>query len=259
MQNTKLNYWKMFTVPVRAVGATLLFVTIALYNVHAQAFFEGKDGPLDPVVALLNLYTNYPAFSAKATVTIQYEGATNKLPMVVHYTVANGKIASSFDNTQLSPDCAALFKQLGIAEIRSIFSIHDNEAIVEYPGKKGYYKLTLPADAPHFVPLKIVKEVLARDKIGGHDCQHCRFDVTVADGTKQSVDAWEATDLNGFPVQLTYSTEYFYVVRTQKATVSIKFDEVNFTKPERTAFLPPDNFKQYLSREELMAAPVSNN
>jgi hypothetical protein len=252
-------YWIMFNVLGRVAAATLLFLIIAPPNVNAQAFFEGKDGPVDPVAVLLNLYTNYPNFSAKTTVTDQEEGATNNVPLVVHYSVADGKIASSVDMTQLSPDCADLFKQMGIAETRSIFSIHDDEAIVEYPGKKGYYRLTAPTNAPHFTPRKIEKKALSSEKIGGHDCQHCRFDVTEADGTRQSVDAWEAKDLNGFPVQLTYSSEYFYVVRTQKATVTIRFDEMSFSNPEHTAFLPPDDFKQYPNREELMAAPVPNN
>ena len=227
---------------------------------NAQAFFEGKDGPVDPVAVLLNLYTNYPNFSAKTTVTDQEDGATNNVLLVVHYAVADGKIASSVDNTQISPDCANMFKQMGIAETSETFlSIHDKEAIVEYPRKKDITGLLLPTNAPQFTPQKIKKEALSSEKIGGHDSQHCRFDVIEADGTRQFVDAWEAKDLNGSPVQLTYSTEYFYVVRTQKATVTIRFDEVSFAKPERTAFLPPDDFKQYSNREELMAAPVPNN
>jgi hypothetical protein len=118
---------------------------------------------------------------------------------------------------------------------------------------------TSPTNAAHFAPQKIKKETFSIEQIAGHDCQHCRFNVAEADGLMQSVDAWEATDLNGFPVQLTYSTEYFYVVRTQKATVSIRFDEVNFAKPMHSVFIPPDNFKLFPNREELMAAPVPNN
>lgn len=241
----------------KTIAVALLLSTTALLDINAQGFFEGNGGPIDPLVVLLNLYTNFPHFSAKAAVTLQEEGATKKLPlMAVRYAAADGKITSISDITQLTPECADLFKQLGIAETQSIFSIHTNEAVVVYPGKKGYYRLALPAYAPRLSPKQTQKTAVTREEVGGHDCEHYRFAVTAADGTKLSVDAGEAKDLNGFPVKLAYSTEYFAVARYQKATVSVRFDEVSFAKPDSSAFVPPDDFKQYPDRAALMAAPV---
>lgn len=233
-----------------------LFLVTAVSEANAQGIFEATGGPIDPVVVLLNLYTNFPHFSAKAVITLDEEGTTNTAPMTAHYEVADGQISSDFDTTQLAPESAGLFKQLGLDEVRSVFSVHTNEALVVYPNKKGYYKLTLPRDAPHITATQVRKETVAPDTADESGRQHYRFSVTADDGKTLVVDAWEARNLNGFPVKLKYSTDYSYVLRRQQATVSIKFDDIEFKMPEHTNFFRPDGCKQYEDRNALMAAPA---
>jgi len=243
----------------RRIGTILVLLAAcaAASNARAQALLEGKDGPSDPVAVMLALYTNHPNFTATAKVLLEYKGATNQIPLPIRYAVADGVVASTLDITKLIPECADMFKELGLAETKCVFSTRSNQAVVIYPGKRAFYSVAVPPD--RFAPKSVTRKKLSSETKEGHDCEHWLLTVKEANGTTTTVDAWEAGDLNGFPVQLAYTRKYsstFALVTTEENTrVKVTFDNIRFTKPSHDEFHPAPGYKSYESREALMASP----
>ena len=120
-----------------------------------------------------------------------------------------------------------------------------------YPGLKSYCIIdtsTVPgADKPQEKEPKIETTALGKETVDGHPCVKNKITITSDDGKSQDIIAWQASDLNDFPIK----TE----MEAGTATISTHFTNIQMTAPDASLFDPPSDFKKYDSIQELMMHP----
>jgi hypothetical protein len=140
---------------------------------------------------------------------------------------------------------AATLKQIGMAEVVSIIRPDKGLAYVIYPDQRVLLTMPLPkedSEGSGKAP-QVSRTPLGKETIDGHPC--VKNKVVVTDSTGQTVEAttWDATDLNGFPIQ---------IETQEKATTSlVRFKQIKFAPPAAGFFEPPSGFAQYESADEL--------
>ena len=78
----------------------------------------------------------------------------------------------------------------------------------------------------------------------GHPCVENKITFTADDGTQHEMLAWQATDLNNFPIK----TE----MQASGATITTHFTNVKLSAPDASLFNPPSDFTKYGSIQEMM-------
>jgi hypothetical protein len=74
------------------------------------------------------------------------------------------------------------------------------------------------------------------DTVDGHACKVENLTITPHDGQPTKMKAWEARDLNGFPVKIE--------VQSSRGLITIQYKDVSLKQPDPSLFTHPDNCQQ---------------
>lgn len=213
---------------------------------HAQLPGAGGAGAMN--AALLKLFGDIKAFSAKADVQVLDASNKEVASMPMNFAFLDGKIRVEIDMSQaksasMPPGAAEQLKQMGMAQVVSIVRPDKQQIYVMYPDQKSMMTMPLAAEEAG-KDTKLDKTELGKETIDGHAC--VKNKVVLDDGKGQKMEAitWDATDLKKFPIRIQ--------TKEKENTSVVDFKNVQFTKPEASKFDPPTGYTAYNSPQELM-------
>jgi hypothetical protein len=74
------------------------------------------------------------------------------------------------------------------------------------------------------------------DTVDGHACKVENLTITPRDGQPKKMKAWEAEDLNGFPVKIEMESSH--------GLITIQYKDISLQQPDPSLFTHPDNCRQ---------------
>jgi len=225
---------------------TLLIASLTL---HAQ--LPGGGSPAGMNAALTKLFGDITACSARAEIRVMDLSLTEKVTVPLNFALLDGSVRMEMDlsqmkNKDMPPGMVDSLKQMGLAQVISIFRPDKKIAYAIYPDQKASLAMPLPkdeADAAAKAP-KIEKTPLGKETIDNHPCVKTKVKIVDDQGKTMDATAWYATDLKDFPVQIQ--------TNEKEGTTIILFKQVQLTKPSASLFEPPAGYTQYNSQQELM-------
>jgi hypothetical protein len=200
--------------------------------------------------SLTKLFGSATNFSARCGVRVLDLNQKEKMALPMDFALRDGRMRAEVDMTKikgqgLSPEQAAQFKQLGMERVISLTQPEKKSVCVMLPAVQACVTQPLSkedADAIGQDP-KMEKTVLGKETLDGHPCEKSQVALEV-NGKKTEVTVWAATDLNNFPIQI-QSTE-------KGDTVILRFQNIQFTKPDAKLFEVPAGYTTYASMEAFM-------
>ena len=228
-------------------GSYCGLLLLAGFTASAQMPASGMSG------AMLKLFGNITAFSAKAEVQVLDKDQSEVMKMPLDFSLLENKIRIVTDLSQMKsrnmpPGTASSLKQMGLAQIISIIRPDQQAVWVLYPDQKCLLKMAMSkADAEAArTSAKLEKTPLGNETIDGHPCIKQKVVLVNAQGGKVEATTWNATDLKDFPVQ----------IQTQENgnTSFMRFKQVQFVKPDARQFEPPAGYTQYNDQQEMIMA-----
>jgi hypothetical protein len=204
--------------------------------------------------ALTRLFGPDAAFTANADVQVLDKDRQESVRMPMKFSVLGEKLRVDTDMTrmksrELQPEVVAQFKREGMDRVSSVIRPDKKAMYLIYPAVKSY--IEEPAD-PGGAALKIDKTQMGRETIDGHPSVKGR---TVIKDERGAVvlDAlvWYASDLKDFPVQ---------IVTTENGNTTVmRFQQIQFSRPEEKLFDPPAGFDKFNSPQALRYAATQKN
>ena len=117
-----------------------------------------------------------------------------------------------------------------------------------YPGLNSYVEMRMKETKKQAMTKepKITSTTLGKENVDGHPCVKNKLVITDESGKPQEMVVWNATDLKNFPIQME--------MKEQDATITTKFKDIKFGRPDSKLFDPPAGYKKYGSMQELQQA-----
>lgn len=158
---------------------------------------------------------------------------------------------SEMKGGNLPPGAAAQMKAMGLDRIVSISLPGKKASYLIYPGMQSYVENPLAdtTDDTGTNNSNMAATAIGKETIDGHDCVKNHVVLTDKNGVKSEYTAWDATDLNNFPVQIESSE--------RGSTVTMIYTDVSLQKPDASVFVVPDGFTKYSSPQEMMQAMIA--
>jgi hypothetical protein len=231
----------------RACISALLFLS----GFAAFAQLPGSDGSPGVSTVMLKLFGNVTNFTARADVQVIDKANTEQLRTPMLFARLDSKLRVEIDMTQmrgkeLAAASVAGLKQLGLDRVVSLLRVDRKALFIVYPNAQSYVAMPLPKEESEasIRNLKITKNALAQETVDGHPC--VKNNVIIKDGTNLVLTAttWNATDLRDFPIQI--------ATKENDNTSIMRFQQIQFVRPEPKQFDPPANFKQYHDPQTLV-------
>ena len=232
-------------------GLALMFISLCA---SAQV---GPGGPGGMGAAITKLFGENRAFTAKAEVQLLDSSQKEIALMPMDFALLDKSIRVEMDLTQgknreMPPGAADSLKQMGMARVISIINPNKKLAYVLYPDQKVVLNVPLPTDSTNSsASSKVEKTPLGNETVDGHAC--VKNKVTLLDDAGQPVNVtlWNATDLKDFPVQI--------VTTENKNTTVMRFQQIQFSRPDEKLFDPPAGFDKFNSPQALRYAATQKN
>jgi hypothetical protein len=224
---------------------------LAIPASFAQRMVGG--GPRDIGSAdMAKIFGNNQAFTATADITVANAGQATPTEMEASYAFLKGNVRTEIDMTatkgmKMPPQAVASMKQMGMDRVVNIYRGDKKVAYVMYPGLKSYAEINpaqAAAEKPETKQPKIEVTQIGKDTVDGHPCIQNKLTLTADDGSQHDVMAWQATDLNNFPIK----TE----MQANGATITTHFTNIKLSAPDASLFNPPGDFTRYGSIQEMM-------
>jgi hypothetical protein len=212
-------------------------------------------GPRDLCSAdLAKIFGNNQAFTATANISVADAQRGSPMEMEAAYAFLKGNLRTDIDMTsmkgsQMPPQAAAQMKQMGMDRAVNIYRSDKKVMYLMYPGMKSYAEMTASqttTDKPEPKEPKIDVTQIGKDTVDGHPCVENKLTFTADDGSKHEVLAWQATDLNNFPIK----TE----MQAAGSTITTHFSNIKLSAPDASLFDPPSGYTKYGSIQEMMMA-----
>ncbi len=205
--------------------------------------------------ALIKIFGDVKAFSAKADMKVTQAGPKEMLSGTVGFALLDGKTRMEMDLTQMKsaqmpPEVTAQLKQMGM-DINIVLSVPEKKlTYLVYPSLKAYVEMPLPKEqaAVTEAGLKMEKKEIGKETIDGHPCVKNKIIVTDETGKKNEATTWNAIDMKDFPIQ----TEFV----EQGTTVMMRYKDIKFVKPDGKLFEAPVGFTKYATPQEMMQTEV---
>lgn len=220
----------------RLLGLTTAFLLLA----PAQFLFAQMPGGAGSTAntALLKLFGKHNNFTVHADMQMLDGAQKETMNMDFTMSVLDGKLRADVDVSKIKgalmpPEAIAQMKQMGMDRVTSIVRPDKKMMILIYPGLNAYMDVPLPkgaADSLNSEP-KIEKTALGKETINGHSCVKSKVLMTDANGQKQEITVWDATDLKNFPIKVQMIEEGQNIV--------MQYKDVQFIKPDPKQFEPP--------------------
>ncbi len=220
--------------------------------VFGQRMFGGGSRDLG-VAQMAKIFGKTKAFSATAEVAIVDKQHGQPVTMETQYAFLNGNIRTDLDmssmkGTAIPPQAVAQMKAMGMDHTANVFRGDKKLMYMIYPGLKSYCIIDTTmvpgADKPSDKEPKVEVTALGKETVDGHPCVKNKITITSDDGKAQDILAWQASDMNDFPIK----TE----MEAGTSTVTTHFTNINMSAPDASLFEPPTDFKKYDSIQELM-------
>jgi hypothetical protein len=217
------------------------------------------SGPRDYGTAeMCKIFGKNQAFTATAEMSVTDPQRPQPIQMETSYAFLKGNVRMEMDMAStkgagMSPQAVAQMKQMGMDRTVNIYRGDKKLMYLVYPGLKSYCAITpsglQPSKSEQKQP-KIENWPLGKETVDGHPCVKNKITVTADDGSQHEITAWQATDLNDFPIK----TE----MQAGNATVSTHFRDIKLSAPDASLFNPPSDYKSYASMQELMMANMAH-
>jgi len=226
-----------------AFSGRSLAAIAALLATGLNAFAQLPAGSVGGVSATLaKLFGSHTGFTAQADVQVLDRAGTEALRMPMNFAHLDGKIRVEIDITQIksrefTAKVVSQMKQVGAGKIISVIRPDKKESYIMYPGTQNYTVVPMPKAEAEAAgkPLKMEKTALGSETVDGHPC--VKNHVVVKDNQNVIIEAttWNATDLKDFPVQIE--------TKDQGNTSIMRFNKIQFTRPDAKKFEPPAQYK----------------
>lgn len=227
-------------------------IALIMASFTAPAQLPGGDGSPGVSTAMLKLFGANTAFTARADVQVVAGGGAEQLRSPMTFAVLDGRLRVEIDMAQirgkeLLPAAVASLKPLGMDRVVSLLRPDKKALFIVYPNAQSY--VSLPFSKQEIAAdknLKVEKTVLARETAAGHPC--VKHQVVIKSGTNVVLAAttWNASDLKDFPVQI--------ATREKDMTSIMRFDQIQFIRPDAKQFDPPAGFKSFTDAQSLVLA-----
>jgi hypothetical protein len=175
------------------------------------------------------------------------------MEMEASYAFLKGDLRTDIDMTsvkgaKIPPQALAQMKQMGMDRAVNIYRSDKKAMYLLYPGLKSYTEIMPPqssqTDKAEAKGAKVDFTPIGKDTVDGHPTIENKITFTADDGSQHDMLAWQATDLNNFPIK----TE----MQANGATITTHFTNVKLTAPDALLFEPPSDFTKYGSIQEMM-------
>ena len=206
---------------------------------------------------MARIFGNNQAFTATADISVADAQHGSPVEMEAAYAFLKGNLRTDIDMTnmkgaQMPPQAMAQMKQMGMDRAVNIYRTDKKVMYLVYPGLKSYTEITSPqappTDKTQPKERKIDVTQLGKDTVDGHPCEKCKLTFTADDGSTHEVLAWQATDLNNFPIK----TE----MQAAGSTVTTHFTNIKLSAPDSSLFDPPSGYTKYGSIQEMMMSSM---
>jgi hypothetical protein len=208
----------------------------------------GNASPMN--AAMLKLFGQQTNFTSKADVTMLDEAQKPTMNMTFGMALLDGKMRVEMDMAQMksamiSPQMLAQMRQMGADKTIYIVRPDLKSSLVIYPTLKAYVQLPMSEADKQALGKepKIQKTALGKETVNGHPCVKNKVVVTDDKGKSQEATVWNATDMKDFAVQMQ--------VKEKNENVLMKFNDVQFGKPDAKLFDPPAGFTKYAGMQQL--------
>jgi len=200
--------------------------------------------------ALLKLFGDLDAFSARAEVTYQDKTSRQDVMMPMGFALLDGKLRLDLDlsqmkSAQVPTQMLASLKLAGLDKAVTIVRPDRRMALMVYPGISSYVEMPMAAEeaADWQRSYSVDQKKLGRETIEGKPCDRTRVTVSGNNGTQQEATVWYSQEPRPFPVKV-------QMVQSG-ATVTMLFRDVKLTRPDAAQFEAGGGLKKYASVEQL--------
>jgi hypothetical protein len=230
----------------------ILLSLFAVFVCASPAFAQMSGSGQSYNSGMDELFTANPVFSATMQTVINGPQGTMNVTSTMVYDHGNSRSEMNMANVSgpnLPPNAAAQMKALGMDVVVTIATTAKTNIVTIYPNLKAYVSTALPPSAANTAKPDVQITKLGNDTVAGHPCVKNKVTVT-EDGQAHEFTAWNATDLNNFPVQIS--------IAEQGMSATMTYQNVSFGNVSTSQFRPPSGFKNYDSIPELMQAAMAS-
>ena len=201
-----------------------------------------------PVVAAaaLSLFGGFHAFTADADLRVLDRAGAEIFNGPVTYARDGFKArldadASQATSARVPAGVLAQLQALGVGTVAAIARPDQLRGYALYPALSAYAEAAIPpnvlAAALAGTNATLVKTPVGNETIDGHPSVKNQTTVTAPNGQRIEALVWNATDLQGFPIQIEYADRY--------GSATVRFKRVNLTAPAASLFDVPAGYTKY--------------
>lgn len=205
--------------------------------------------------ALLKLFGDMDAFTARAEVAYQDKGARQDVTMPMGFALLDGKLRLELDLAQMKSalmptQMLASLKMAGLDKAVTIIRPDRKTALLVYPGIGSYVEMPMSKDeaADWQRRYTVDQKKLGRETIDGRACDKQRVTVTGDNGSHHEATVWYSQEARPVPVKLQMAQP--------GATVTMQFRDVKLVRPAVSQFEVAPGLKKYATVEQLTQAAM---
>lgn len=180
------------------------------------------------------------AFTAQAEIRVMNSNHVVWLQMPSAFASADTKLRLDVDvklikSSSIPAAMIGMAQQAGKDRVTSVIRPDKKVTYIIYPNSKSYSMLPLSASEAEVANQKLEKKELGKETIDKHPCVKNLATVKTSRGAVVlQATTWNATDMNGFPVQIEMKENGFSTV--------MHFMNVNLVKPDSRLFDIPAGY-----------------
>jgi outer membrane lipoprotein-sorting protein len=217
---------------------------------------------LVPVYSQLGAQPQYPQFgngveklfgenqTFSATMEMQMNSG-NPITMSGKMSFDQGNSRFEMDMSEMKggnipPQAAAQMKSMGLDRMVTISQSDKKVIYMIYPNAQAYTEI-IPAASDSSATngdAKVETTELGKETMDGHLCVKNKAVVTDKQGEKHEFIVWNATDLKNFPIKVQ--------MNEQGNAMTMSYQDITFSKPDASLFVPPTGYTRYDSMQEMM-------
>lgn len=228
-----------------------LFIVISFLAAGLTSFAQMAPGA-DFDNGMEKLFNVTPVFSATMVTAITGPNGPMTVKSKMSFDHENSRTEMNMADVSgenLPPNAAARMQAMGMDKVVTITPADKKNVYLIYPNLHSYVAMPVPGNSATN-SYKVEKTKLGTDTVDGHPCVKNKVVVAV-NGEPHDFTAWNATDLNNFPIQI--------AMDQQGLNVTITFHDVSFDKLSSSLFQPPADYKEYSSMQDLMQSVITSH
>jgi hypothetical protein len=231
----------------------LTILSFGIFPVHAQ--LGGAPGVPQFGNSMEKLFGDNQTFSATLQMQMNSTGSPMTMSGKMSFDKGSSRTEMDMGDMQgggLPPGAMTMMKSAGLDRMVTISQSNKKVVYVVYPGAQSYAEMTTPDSAAATnADSKVEITKLGAETVGGHPCVKNKAVVTDQQGEKHEFTVWNATDLKNFPVKIE--------MNEQGSAITMSYQNISFSKPDASLFIPPTGYTKYGSVQEMMQAVMMKN